>query len=214
MNRGVCSHLAPKGSVLDRPCPLGNPKLDYLPKHQARIESEFHGMISRWIDAGRPLDYEVKHSMLPWARVIGGILKVSGFRDFLGNAAMRKSEDDPIREALAILGAAYPDREMRPRDWAKKTVSLGLAGILLPANERKTVKGRERSMGVVLKRHCDETFTAKTDTRTLRLKLQGGLKRWIKGKNAHVRYGFEVLEVTALPIDEEVPPAADTSNPQ
>jgi hypothetical protein len=209
MNRGLFSHLAPKGSVLDRECPLGNPKLEYLPQHQAQIEAELHGMIARWRPAGCPLDNEVKHSMKPWARTVGGILKFNGLTDFLANSATRKSADDPIREALAILGAAKPDKELRPREWARLAGMQGLVKTLLPPNERETDKGRERSIGVVLKRHLDETFNARTETKALRLKLEGGCKRWVKGKNPHVRYVFKTLEVTDLPTDDEKsPPAA------
>ena len=116
--------------------------------------------------------------MLPWARVIGGVLKVCGFRGFLANAAIRKSVDDPIREVLQ--SSAQPTRvaSCGPRDWAKNVVMLGLTKSLLPVNERETAKGRERSTGVVLKRHLHETFTAYTETKRLRLRLEGGLKRW------------------------------------
>jgi len=62
-------------------------------------------MIERWKNAGCPLDERALHPMTPWARTIGGILKVSGFADFLGNYRARRMLDDPIREALGILGA-------------------------------------------------------------------------------------------------------------
>ena len=205
LNRAVSIHLAPKGSVLDRECPLGDPKLEFLPKHRPLIEAELHGMIARWKTAGCPLDDDVKHSMTHWARTIGGILKFNGFTDFLANAATRKSADDPIREALAILGAAEPDKPQPPREWARLAVTQGLAKTLLPPNERETDHGRERSIGVVLKRHLDETFTAQTEAKVLRLRLEGGFKRWEKGKNGHVRYVFTVLGETEIPTDEEVP---------
>jgi hypothetical protein len=212
LNRAVGIHLEPRGSVLDHPCPLGNPKLDFLPKHRAQIDAELHGMIARWRAAGCPLDQEIKHSMLPWARVVGGILKVCGFKGFLANATVRRSVDDPVHRALAILGAAQPGRKLRPRDWAKKIVMLGLSKTLLPANERDTPKGRERSVGVVLKRHLHETFTAYTETKRMRLQLGGGLNRWKKGKNAHVRYFFEVLETSDRPTDEQVPTVVEIVN--
>jgi len=204
LNRALGIHLEPRGSVLDHACPIGKPKLDFLPKHQAQIDAELHGMIARWRAAGCPLDQEVKHSMLPWARTVGGILMVNGYKGFLANAMVRKSVDDPVHRALSILGAANPGRKLRPREWAKKVVMLGLAKTLLPASERDTPKGRERSVGVVLKRHVHETFTAYTETKRLRLRLEGGLRRWKTGRNPHVRYVFEVLEVTEHPTDEEI----------
>jgi hypothetical protein len=208
VNRGLTTHLAPRGSVLDRPC---NPKLDFLPKHHERIAAELHGMIARWRAAGCPLNYNVQHSMKPWARVIGGIVKVSGFKDFLANSAARKSADDPIGEALAILGAAKPGKELRPQEWARHAMTQGLAKTLFPPNERDTDKGRERAIGVVLKRHLDETFTAQIETKTLRLRLEGGLKRWVKGKNPHVRYVFTVLEETERVTDDEASASKGTA---
>ena len=203
LNRDLDIRLAPKGSVMDRECPC-NPKLEFLPQHREQIEAEVHGMIARWRAAGCPLDEDVRHPMKPWARVVGGILKVNGFKDFLANSAIRKSADDPIREALAILGAAKPDKALRPREWARMSVTEGLGKTLFPPNERDTDKGRERAIGVVLKRHLDETFTIQTDTRILRLRLEGGNKRWTSGKNPHVRYVFRLLEEKELPVDDEV----------
>src|SRR5437762_6607345 len=100
-------------------------------------------MIERWKKAGRPLEGAVQHPMTPWARTIGGILKVNGFSDFLGNYHTRKVADDPVREALGILAAAKPGKELRPSEWATVAVEQGLAKALFPTHERDTEKGRE-----------------------------------------------------------------------
>ena len=81
-----------------------------------------------------------------------------------------------------------------------------------PANERDTPKGRERSVGVVLKRYLHKTFTAYTETKRLRLRLDGGLKRWKKGKSPHTRYFFEVIEATDRPTDEQDATEVETLN--
>lgn len=91
-------------------------------------------------------------------------------------------------------------------------VTQGLARTLLPPNERETDQGRERSIGVVLKRHLDETFTAQTETQNLRLRLEGGCRRWEKGMNPHVRYVFTILEKTDIPSDDEAPLHATESS--
>lgn len=192
MNRALSIHLAPHGNVHEHETPIGNPKLDYLPKYRDQIEAELRGMIERWKAAGCPLVSQVKHSMANWATTIGGILRVSGFTDFLGNSSERRSTDDPVQEALAILGARKPGKALRPREWAKLAVEEGLAKTLLPANERDTEKGRERAIGKVLKRHCEVTFLASTDTTSYRLRLDGGFRRWTPGKNPHTRYVFTV----------------------
>ena len=61
MNRGLLIYLAPKGNVHEQETLIGNPKLDFLPKHRSRIEAELRGMIERWKAAGCPLDNHVKH---------------------------------------------------------------------------------------------------------------------------------------------------------
>src|SRR5262249_11483182 len=87
LNRSLPVHLAPRGNVQHRQCPLGNPKLEFLPSNQERIEAELRGMIERWKISGRPLDETVKHPMTPWAQTVGGILKANGFTGFLQNYA-------------------------------------------------------------------------------------------------------------------------------
>jgi hypothetical protein len=194
LNRGLPIHLAPRGSIQDRHSPIGNPKLEFLPRNRSRIEAELRGMIERWRLAGCPQDETVRHSMTPWARTIGGILRHNGFTDFLGNQQARKVADDPLWRAVGILGAARPGKALRPSDWAKLTVQHGLAKTLIPTNDRDTEKGRERAMGIRLKPLIGETFRVETETRRYRLRLEGGFRRWVPGSNPHVRYRFEVLE--------------------
>ena len=203
MNRAMSIHLAPKGDVQDRRTPIGNPKLEFLPQNQERIEAELRGMIERWKKEGCPLDETVKHPMTPWARTIGGILKVNGFSDFLGNYGSRMLADDPIREALGILAAAAkPGEELKPFEWAQKAVEQGLAKTLFSTHERDTEKGRERAIGVLLSRHLDEVFDAKTDEKRIRVRLDGGFRRWVKGENPHTRYVFWVIEQKAVAVEE------------
>jgi hypothetical protein len=202
MNRALPIRLAPKGSVHDRRSPIGNPKLDFLPKHQTRIDAELRGMVERWRLSGCPLDEDARHPMTPWARAVGGILKHNGFTDFLANAGTQQTAHDPIRDALALVGVASPDKPLKPRDWAEIAVREGLARILFPVNERDTPTGRERAVGVLLSRHRDETFEITTDRGTHRLRLEGGNRRWEPGKNPHVRYVFWLEDQRPLPVEE------------
>ena len=203
LNRALPIHLAPKGSIHDRVSPIGNPKLEFLPKNRNQIEAELRGMIERWRQAGCPLDESVKHSMSRWAKTIGGILKYSGFTEFLANQQIRKAADDPLRRAVGILAAARPGKALRPADWAQTAVEQGLAKTLIPANERDTDKGRERAIGVLLKPLIGETFDMTTDTKRYRLKLDGGQRRWVPGEIGHTRYCFEVLDVEDLPVEDD-----------
>jgi hypothetical protein len=203
LNRALPIHLAPRGSIHDRESPIGNPKLEFLPENRHRIEAELRGMIERWRSAGRPLDESVKHSMTPWARTIGGILKHNGFTDFLGNHQGHKAADDPMRRAIGVMAATRPGKALLPAEWAQVVVEQGLAKTLIHANERDTEKGRERAIGVLLKPLRGETFEVETDTRRLTLRLEGGFRRWSPGKNPHVRYRFTVIREEATAIDED-----------
>jgi hypothetical protein len=202
MNRALSIHLAPKGDVQDRRTFIGNPKLEFLPQNQQRIEAELRGMIERWKEAGCPVDESAKHPMTPWARTIGGILKVNSFSDFLANYHSRKVADDPLREAIGILAAVKPGQALRPSEWATLAVEHGLAKTLIPTHERDTEKGRERAMGVLLSRHLEETFEGRTETKRLRVRLDGGFRRWVKGQNGQMRYVFQVVEEETLAVAE------------
>ena len=43
---------------------------------------------------------------------------------------------------------------------------------------------------------------ARTPTKQILVRLEGGFRRWSKGKNPHTRYAFTVLEEKAIPIEE------------
>jgi hypothetical protein len=202
LNRALSIHLSPKGTVHDRETAIGNPKLDFLPTHRDQIEAELHGMVNRWKAAGMPLDESVKHSMTPWARTIGGILKVNGFKDFLANVNTRKAVDDPIQEALAVLGVAKPGEQLQASEWEKIIVDEGLVKTLLPPNERDTKKSRARATGVILKKYVGVAFIGHTDKARFHFRLEGGYRRWIKGGNPDTRYVFTVLEKESIPTDD------------
>jgi hypothetical protein len=202
LNRALSIHLILKGDVHDRRSPIGNPKLEFLPQNHAKIDAELGGMIEVWVSAGCPLDDVVSHPMTPWARTIGGILKVNGFCDFLGNSTTRRVADNPVREALGILAAAKPNKELRPSEWAQVAVEQGLSKTLFQNHERDTEPGRERAIGVILSKHLEETLEATTETTQLRVRLEGGHRRWVRGENPHSRYVFRVVEEKARAEDK------------
>jgi hypothetical protein len=111
--------------------------------------------------------------------------------------------NDPMRRAIGILGAAQPSKALRPGDWAKIAVDQGVVRTLIPANERDSEKGRERAIGVLLRPLVGETFESSTEVKRYKLRLEGGSRRWIAGKNPHVRYRFEVLLEEELAEDGE-----------
>lgn len=208
MNRALPIHLAPKGDTQERQSQIGNPKFEFLPQNRDRIDAELRGMIERWKNAGCPLDENFRHHPMPeWAQTIGGILKFNGFTNFLENRRTRRVQDDPIRQAIAILGSARPGEVLSPTEWAELGVKEGLTKALFTQADRDTIKGRERGIGIVLKRHLDETFIAEREDEggkrfRLTLRLDGGYRRWEKGQNGRVRYVFKVMEKEeVLPVE-------------
>lgn len=197
MNRALPIHLNPTGNVADRESRIGNPKLEYLPANREGIVAEARGMIERWKAAGQPLDSTAKHPFSVWARTIGGILKANGFDGFLANYHHRKTADDPLREAIGLLGAELPDQWHRPATWAEHIAKLGLTKRVIPVGDQDSAEGRKRGVGVILSAHRDETFEVETDEEIWRLRLEK--KRGRFGDEAgHVRYRFVVLDRRGL----------------
>ncbi len=202
MNRSLTSHLRPVGNIVDRQSTIGNPKLEFLPANRERIAAELRLMVERWKAAGRPLDENARHPFSVWAKVIGGILKVNGFTDFLGNYGVRKTLDDPVRQGLGLMGAHQPDEWLRAVDWAKMAVDLGVAKRVIPESDRENDSARARGIGVILSTHDQETFAVPTDLGLVNLRLEKRRGRW-NGSDPQVRYRFVKLDEQPLPQEAD-----------
>ena len=209
LNRSLPIHLHPVGDVASRRSPIGNPRYEYLPANAEQIAAELRGMVERWKAAGQPLDEKVQHSFIQWAKTVGGILKVNGFTDFLGNYGVRRTSDDPVREALGLLGA-YEFRDAtageacgewrRAGEWAEFAGELGLTRTLVPERDREKAASRSRALGIVLSVHAEETFTAEDESRVLTLRLEKSRHRE-NGDEAKVYYRFVLVGAEPLPED-------------
>ncbi|MDA7503923.1 hypothetical protein N8553_02955, partial [bacterium] len=201
LNRSLPIHLNPVGHVAERVSPIGNPKLEYLPKNQNIIAAELRGMVERWKAEGMPLDHSAKHPFSEWAATIGGILKVNGIEGFLGNYGKRRVADDPVRASIALLGASLAGDEWhRPDDLTREASTLGILKQLLPSNAQETFESRKRGLGVVLSAHENETFHVETDVEQLKLRLEKGRRRFDSG-GPHVRYRFVIVERSEIPCE-------------
>jgi hypothetical protein len=205
--------LAPQGDIHQRRSPIGNPKHEYLPEHREQMEAELHGLIARWKAAGCPLA-DVYHPMSLWARTIGGIFQVAGYKGFLANYGQAAQQIDPLRRAVAILGAAKPGVPMRPAEWAQLAVDQGLAKTLFSSADRDTPAGRERGIGVIFKRYLSVPLEAETATHRLRLKLDKLTKRWDRGQNPYTKYQFTVEEGIPVEVEGEPPLKEPSRNGQ
>jgi len=200
LNRALPIRLAPTGDVTQRKSPIGNPKLEFLPANRNQIEAERWGMIERWVEAGKPLDESVAHyPMSVWAKTIGGILQVNGFKDFLGNFSASRAAADPIRGAISILAFYAAGRPMRAGSLATKAIAQGLAKTLLGVDPTNAA-ACERQMGITLRPYVGESFTAFTASEKIVYRLKKESKRWDEGF-PHYRYTFE--EISREPVNDE-----------
>lgn len=202
LNRSLPIHLDPVGHVAERISPIGNPKLEFLPQNREGIAAELRGMVERWKDACCPPDRDARHPFSEWAAVVGGILKVSGVRGFLGNYRKRRVADDPVRAAISLLGASrYGEDWLKPEELTREATKLGLVKQLIPAGDQESFESRKRGLGVVLSAHRNESFQVATDSERLTLRLEKGRKRF-EGDAPHIRYRFVLVDQTPLPSDD------------
>jgi hypothetical protein len=191
--------------VTQRRSPIGNPKLEYLPANRRQIEAERWGMIDRWVQAGKPLDESMAHyPMGPWGKVIGGILLVNGFKDFLGNYSATRVVADSIREALSILAFHNAGKPRRAGELVKSAVKEGLVKTLLPGVDPANDGATERALGHLFKKYEQETFTVHTPGDVGYHKITFRLvKRQGRFAEAHPHYRYIFEEVSRESVTEE-----------
>lgn len=203
LNRSVIIRLEAVGDVRGRKSGIGNPREEFLPQHVEELEAETHGMICRWREAGGPLDDNVKHPMTSWARTVGGVLKVNGFPDFLGNQDEALTAQEDVRHGLGMLGAAKPDLWLPADEWVTAVRDLGLVKRIVDDLDRENDAAVARALCEVLSAHRDETLTATTESEMLTMTLEKKRKRWVRGAEPHARYQFLITAREALPLDEQ-----------
>lgn len=197
MNRGVLIRLEARGNIHARVSPIGDPKNEFLPKNRERIEAELHGMIRRWIDAGSPRDPSAKHAFTEWASIVGGILKVNGFADFLRNRLEQHTEVSPIRRALGSIAADCCGEWKPARYWASVIVKAGVTKELIGPSDARTPEGLTRGTGIVLSAHIGEHLVVTTEDERITFVLRKERLRFEEGK-PEIRYCFEVIDRVAL----------------
>lgn len=171
-NRSLPIHLHLEGGLDTRIAKYGNLRQKFLPANREIMESEILGMVERWKGEGMPMADDINHPFTACMRTLGGILAVSGYKEFLANVNIRKTAEDPVRGALALLAAERPDEWRRPMEWVATATDLGLVGKLVPSVERESLKSCERAIGVVLSAHAEEILHYETDEGVVRFALR------------------------------------------
>jgi hypothetical protein len=230
ITRGVPVRLRYEGDPVARSF-HDNP-LHYAARHRPAILGELAGMVLRWKAAGRPSaagawpagQRPPRHRWQAWADVVGGILAVNGFTNFLGNVEEAKQAMDEGLQSLAALAehivarnmqdflnppTSGPDRGRLPREW---TPVFGAARVCQDKLAEKTVRGRDTWVGTYLSGKTDRPVS-------ITVGQQSGLAvlRRNPVRSDQKRYYFEVTTPTALPTPIApavptggTPPAAET----
>jgi hypothetical protein len=202
LNRSLPIHLAPKGDVNNRRSDIGNPRLEYLPRHKEDIAAELRGMVEKWVAGGRKADNDARHPFSEWARTIGGILKTNGFKGFLQNYGKTRITSDPVREALGKLGAWHPDNWLKPSQWVEEIEDLGLSDPLIPTRFRESDKSKADGFGKLVAKYVGHTVEGETDSKRLGLRLEKARARFEKGGQPELRYRFDTVTEENLPEDD------------
>lgn len=112
VSRGLPIRMEYEGRPEDRKFP-GPPPIEYAREHRQEILGELAGMVIQWNQAGRP-GGDRSHRSHQWASVVGGILKVAGFPEFLANASEaaaafndRLVDLSALAEAVVAQGGPY-----------------------------------------------------------------------------------------------------------
>ena len=96
----------------------------YVRQNRLALLGELFGMVVRWRQADRPR-VQPRHRLRCWSGLIGGVLQVAGFPEFLANMDEAAREIDDQMQALeALAGAALK----RPGFWSAGAGQAGTAG--------------------------------------------------------------------------------------
>jgi hypothetical protein len=75
---------------------------NHVRNNRKAILGELYGMVARWNDAGRP-QVKAKHRLRHWSSLLGGVLQVAGFSEFLSNMEEATRQIDRQMQDLEAL---------------------------------------------------------------------------------------------------------------
>ena len=168
ITRSVLIALFYEGDPADRPFAIADPE-GYALDHRGAILGELLGMVEAWRAAGSPMsDAKSRFNKKGWGPIVGGILRVAGFADFLGNAEAAAAELDDTRrqfgELVAIL-ADLPARAWPAADLAALAVEHGLFADVLTGD---SPRARATHLGTLATRYVNSRFPLGDSTAVLR----------------------------------------------
>jgi hypothetical protein len=217
ISRGLPVRLHFEGNPVERSF-RHNP-LTYAVRHRLEILGEAAALVLRWKKAGKPDARDVwpagrpppRHRCERWVQIIGGILAVNGFTNFLSNVEEAKAAMDEGLQALAVLAEHVSLRKVDgyynpqegdlhwgklPREWVRVFLD---AEVFRDRLADKNARGRDTFVGTFLSGKTDRavavTVGAAGGTAVLRRNAV---------RNDQKRYYFEItLSSSAPPPDAQ-----------
>jgi hypothetical protein len=225
ITRGVPVRLRYEGNPVERTF-HENP-LAYAAGHRLDLLGELAGMVERWKQAGRPLAQDAdawpagrpapQHRCKRWVEVIGGILAVNGFTNFLSNVEEARAAMDEGLQALATLaehaltanvpGFVNPpvndvNRGKLPREWA--TLFAG-AHVYHEKLSERNARGKETWIGTFLSGKTDRVVSIMAGQH-----CGTAILRRNPVRNDQKRYYFEITDAPVASAPQPgSPPAAN-----
>lgn len=158
VTRSVLVALYHEGDPKHRAFAIEDPE-QYALDHRGEILGELLGMVEAWRAAGSPRsDAKSRFNKKGWGPIVGGILRVAGFADFLGNAEAAALELDDTKRQFGELVAAMADRPeafWTPADLAGLAVRCGLFPDQLTG---QSPRSQSTQLGILASRYVGERF--------------------------------------------------------
>lgn len=185
--RQVPINLLHEGNVEERIFPIADME-EYVMEHRMVILAEVAGIITRWIEAGKPpCEEDPRHSInQSWALEIGAILEYSGLRGFLSNMKESQERFDPDFETMMEIVEKHHGigKEMKPQEWAALLQEDVLEERLRNRRgEPKSLRAQATIVGTLFKQYVGVTFETTKGAFVLRCKDLGrghGTLYWIE----------------------------------
>lgn len=165
ITRSVVIGLYHEGDPARRTFTITDPE-GYAEEHRVELLGELIGMIERWRAVGSPMAGVCsRFNKKGWGPIVGGILQVCGYTDFLANAEAAAAELDDTRREFAALVAAMADHPQGT--WTPgELAGLADANRLFPAKSaEESPHGRATRIGMLVGRFVGERFPL-SDTRS------------------------------------------------
>ena len=158
VSRSVSVALHYEGNPKRRAFAMPDPE-GYAVDHRMELLGELLGLVERWKVAGRPNgEAPTRFNKKGWGAIVGGILQVAGYPDFLANADTAALDMDETRREFAELIAILGEMEAVERSAAELAAIAIQRGFLRSELKDCTPRAAATRMGIIASRFVGEPF--------------------------------------------------------